>query len=54
MIPRDNLWLEHRGLVLLSVWRMKYLEAIDETGSIPLQLPKLTPTEGHGNWMISC
>ena len=34
MIPKHNLWLEHQGEVLLSVWRVKLLEAIDEMGSI--------------------
>ncbi len=34
MIPRFNLWLEHQGEVLLSVWRVKLLEAIEEMGSI--------------------
>ncbi len=34
MIPKYNLWLELQGEVLLSVWRVKLLEAIEETGSI--------------------
>lgn len=34
MIPKLNLWLEHEGEVLLSVWRVKLLETIEEMGSI--------------------
>lgn len=34
MIPKHNLWLECQGEVLLSVWRVKLLEAIEEMGSI--------------------
>ncbi|HEY48221.1 MAG: hypothetical protein AMJ88_01125 [Anaerolineae bacterium SM23_ 63] len=34
MIPKYNLWLESRGEVLLSVWRVKLLESIEEMGSI--------------------
>jgi molybdate transport system regulatory protein len=34
MIPKHNLWLERQGEVLLSVWRVKLLEAIEEKGSI--------------------
>ena len=34
LTPRSNLWLEHDGQVVLSMWRMRLLEAIEETGSI--------------------
>jgi molybdate transport system regulatory protein len=34
MIPKHNLWLERQGEVLLSVWRVKLLETIEEMGSI--------------------
>lgn len=34
MRPRFNLWIESEGEVTLSVWRVRLLKAIDETGSI--------------------
>ena len=34
MEPRLNLWIEDRGVVVLSEWRVELLEAIDQTGSI--------------------
>ena len=34
MEPRFNLWIEHNGTVVLSEWRVKLLEAIDQSGSI--------------------
>lgn len=34
MQPRINLWIEKDGDVVLSVWRVQLLEAIDQTGSI--------------------
>ena len=34
MIPRHNIWLELDGEVVLSVWRVRLLEAIEEKGSI--------------------
>jgi molybdate transport system regulatory protein len=34
MDPKFNLWIEKNDLVVLSVWRVKLLEAIAETGSI--------------------
>jgi len=32
--PRSNLWIECGGQVVLSKWRVRLLEAIQETGSI--------------------
>ena len=32
--PHLNLWLEREGQVVLSVWRVQLLAAIDQTGSI--------------------
>jgi molybdate transport system regulatory protein len=32
--PHYNLWLESDGQVVLSRWRIRLLEAIDESGSI--------------------
>ncbi len=32
--PRFNLWIEKEGVVLISRWRARLLEAIDRTGSI--------------------
>jgi len=34
LTPRVNLWLERDGNVVLSLWRVRLLEAIAETGSI--------------------
>ena len=34
MEPRLNVWIEHNGTVVLSEWRVRLLEAIDQTGSI--------------------
>ncbi len=34
LAPHDNLWVERNGLVVLSRWRIRLLQAIEETGSI--------------------
>ncbi len=34
MKPRYNVWIEQEGSVVLSRWRTRLLEAIDELGSI--------------------
>jgi molybdate transport system regulatory protein len=34
MRPRANFWIEKEGKVVLSLWRVRLLEAINETGSI--------------------
>ena len=34
LTPRVNLWLERDGNVVLSLWRVRLLEALAETGSI--------------------
>lgn len=34
MEPKFNLWIEQDGVVVLSPWRLRLLEAIDATGSI--------------------
>ena len=34
LTPHLNLWLERDGQVVLSVWRVQLLAAIDQTGSI--------------------
>lgn len=34
MKPNYNLWMEVNGEVVLSLWRVRLLEAIQETGSI--------------------
>lgn len=34
LIPHLNLWLERDGQVVLSVWRVQLLLAIEQTGSI--------------------
>ena len=32
--PRSKLWIERGGKVVLSEWRVRLLEAIDQTGSL--------------------
>jgi hypothetical protein len=49
MIPKYYLWLEHQDGTLLSVWRVKLLEAIYEMDRITSEAAKLPPIEGHGN-----
>ncbi len=34
MQPKYNIWIEHDGKVVLSPWRVRLLEKIDELGSI--------------------
>ena len=34
LTPHLNLWLERDGQVVLSVWRVQLLAAIEQTGSI--------------------
>ena len=34
MEPRFNLWIEHDGVVVLSQWRVRLLDAVEQTGSI--------------------
>ena len=34
LTPHINLWIEHNGKVVLSVWRIQLLQAIEQTGSI--------------------
>ena len=34
MNPRLNLWLENKGEVVFSIWRMELLQAVASTGSI--------------------
>jgi len=34
LVPHLNVWIEAEGEVVLSLWRVELLEAIDETGSI--------------------
>ena len=34
MDPHLNVWIENNGVVVLSEWRVKLLDAIDQTGSI--------------------
>jgi len=49
MEPRFNLWIEHNGVVVLSEWRVKMLEAIDQTGSISHAADKMKITY-HRAW----
>jgi molybdate transport system regulatory protein len=41
MEPKFNLWIEQDGVVVLSPWRLRLLEAIDTTGSISAAAEKL-------------
>ena len=41
MQPRINLWIEKDGDVVLSVWRVQLLEAIEQTGSISAAANKM-------------
>ncbi len=34
LAPQHNVWIEHDGEVVLSVWRVRFLETLAETGSI--------------------
>ena len=49
MEPRFNVWIEHHGVVVLSEWRVKLLEAIDQTGSISRAAEKMKITY-HRAW----
>ncbi len=49
MEPKFNLWIEHNGVVVLSEWRVKLLEAIDQTGSISRAVDKMKVTY-HRAW----
>jgi molybdate transport system regulatory protein len=49
MEPHFNLWIEHNGVVVLSNWRVKLLEAIDQTGSISRAAERLKVTY-HRAW----
>lgn len=49
MEARFNLWIEHNGVVVLSEWRVKMLEMIDQTGSISRAAEKMNITY-HRAW----
>ena len=49
MEPKFNLWIEHNGVVVLSEWRVKLLEAIDQTGSISRAAERMKVTY-HRAW----
>ena len=42
MKPRFNLWVEADGAVVLSAWRIRLLEAIEDSGSIRAAAEKLS------------
>ena len=44
MEPHLNVWIEHNGVVVLSEWRVKLLEWIDQTGSISRAADKMNVT----------
>ena len=41
MRARANFWIEKDGKVVLSTWRVRLLEAVDETGSISAAASKM-------------
>lgn len=41
MRARANFWIEKEGKVVLSIWRVQFLEAIAETGSISAAAEKM-------------
>jgi molybdate transport system regulatory protein len=49
MQPHFNLWIEQGGVVVLSQWRVKLLEAVDQTGSISGAAEKMKVTY-HRAW----
>ncbi len=49
MKPCFNLWIEHNDTVVLSEWRVKLLEMIDQTGSISRASEKMNVTY-HRAW----
>jgi molybdate transport system regulatory protein len=49
LAPHDNLWVERNGLVVLSRWRIRLLEAIEDTGSISAAARRMD-VEYHRAW----
>ncbi len=49
MEPHVNVWIEHNGVVVLSEWRVKLLEMIEQTGSISRAAEKMDVTY-HRAW----
>jgi molybdate transport repressor ModE-like protein len=49
MEPKFNLWIEHNGVVVLSEWRVRLLDAIDQTGSISRAAERMKVTY-HRAW----
>lgn len=49
MEPKFNLWIEHNGVVVLSEWRVRLLDAIDQTGSISRAADRMKVTY-HRAW----
>ena len=49
MEPHINVWIEHNGVVVLSEWRVKLLDWIDQTGSISGAADKMDVTY-HRAW----
>jgi len=49
MEPKFNLWIEHNGAVVLSEWRVRLLDAIDQTGSISRAADRMKITY-HRAW----
>jgi molybdate transport system regulatory protein len=49
MTPHANLWIERDGQVVLSLWRVQLLEAIETTGSINAAAERMQ-VQYHGAW----
>ena len=49
LVPCDNLWVERNGLVVLSRWRIRLLQTIEETGSISAAA-RCMDVEYHRAW----
>lgn len=49
MHPHLNVWIEHNGVVVLSEWRVKLLETIDQAGSISKAAERMNVTY-HRAW----
>ena len=49
MTPHANLWIERDGQVVLSLWRVQLLEAIETTGSISAAAERMQ-VQYHRAW----
>ena len=47
MEPKFNLWIEHNGVVVLSEWRVRLLDAIDQGGTTLRDFVREDGTPGY-------